>query len=175
MICKLVMYINYVSQSASHWFLVALCFERFCALIWPLHSRSRLTPRNAARACLIILALCVVLCAPVLVVFGERTHTTQGANGIQGILEQEELTKSTRTRTTCEVFSLLELGNSARLWAALVAYVTTAQKYAYSSLLTLVLTAAIAIKLLCIRLRFRREHATAVQRPTSFQNSGLQC
>lgn len=156
------MYVNYVCESASHWFIVALCFERFYALMWPLHVRSLQNSRNAARTCLFILALSVLLCAPVPVVFGERVHAAHG-----------RLSKSLKIRSTCEAFGLFELGSYSRLWAALVIYITSAQKYAYSTILTLLLVGAIAIKLLCVRLRFRRERTAAEQRPATLQDAGL--
>ena len=124
--CKSVFYLGYVGESCAQWFLVALCAERFVALSWPLWSRRALAYNRSLHICQFIAAACALVCVPAAVCFKEKN------------------------------FGCGNYPPKGTIYASLMAYVTIAQKYAYSTLAMLALSVAIAVKLLLIARDFRR-------------------
>lgn len=136
--CKLAFFAGYMGESCSQWFLVALCAERFVALTWPLRVRQLFSSSGCFKAeTAVVLVFCVIVCTPVLVVFDEwDPYCFAVLAGYTGRSEDQL---------------------STAIWSTVMAYVTTAQKYGYSTILIITLTALIFVKILLIRKRYRQE------------------
>lgn len=144
--CKLAFFAGYLGESCSQWFLVAFCAERLTALIWPLRVRQFCaSSSNWFKAVAIVFIVCAIVCAPVLVVFDLRDPYCYAVHsGYTG-------------RT--------EAAGSRPMWATIMAYVTTAQKYGYSTLIMMALAVLIFAKLLLIR--YRQKYSTVKNGETS--------
>lgn len=126
-VCKLVMYTGYVGESFAQWLLAVFCAERFVALILPLRSRVFFNKKFAITASRVTLLLCSIVCVPILVVYVQE----------ESIIGNCKVNPST-----------------IKFWSFILAYFTTAQKYAYSTIFILGLSFAIAIKLVLIRRQY---------------------
>ena len=124
--CKMRGYFYQGSESFTQWILVAFCLERIIALFWPLRAKSIITPKFPKIAIFVVFIWCSLVAIPAIFSYDVR------------------ISQIYKDGYNCQAIG------AEGFISLIMVFLTTGQKYPYSTSIIFVLTLIIALKILSL-------------------------